>query len=188
MALTAPTKRIEKVALPPSMSERKMAQEEAQRIRKAFLGKGAIEPDPNRSLVSAEFDSENRLVLLFDDGQKITTNKPDFIKNIEQHVSIGVLSDSASGITGNIKFISGTYYITDDDDVLIANVDADVYLPAISSNRFVIKRYPGATVTLNADGAQRIQYSQGFVNPLILNVDGFSVVVKQDPNGDWAVI
>ncbi len=58
-------------------------------IRQAFLGKNALTPDQERSLVSATWDAQGRLVLTFDTGERITTD-PVPSEYIEQHLSVAV--------------------------------------------------------------------------------------------------
>ena len=59
-------------------------------IRKEFLGKNAITADPERSLVSASWDGQGRLILMFDDGQQIITDPVPVSEYIEQHVGVTV--------------------------------------------------------------------------------------------------
>lgn len=56
----------------------------------ALAYKNALQPDPERSLVAADFDSVGRLELVFDDGKKITTTKTAAKEIIEQHVAVQV--------------------------------------------------------------------------------------------------
>lgn len=65
-------------------------QKEEPRIRQAFLGKNALTPDSSRSLVSASWDDFGRLILQFDDGQKITTSKIPIVEKLEQTVNVAV--------------------------------------------------------------------------------------------------
>ena len=62
--------------------------EATPRIKQAFLGKNALVPDAERSLVSASWDANARLQLQFDDGQKIITDPVPVSENIEQYVSV----------------------------------------------------------------------------------------------------
>lgn len=54
----------------------------------ALVYKNALEPDPERSLVAAEFDNKGRLNLIFDTGEKITTNEQVLKEYIEQYVTV----------------------------------------------------------------------------------------------------
>lgn len=57
-------------------------------IKQVFLGKSALTSDPDRSLVSAKWDAAARLVLQFDDGQKIITDPVPISEHIEQIIGI----------------------------------------------------------------------------------------------------
>jgi hypothetical protein len=64
------------------------ASSSSQPIKQAFLGKSALTSDASRSLVSASWDANARLLLQFDDGQKIITDPVPIDEHIEQHVAI----------------------------------------------------------------------------------------------------
>lgn len=68
------------------------------RIKQEFLGKNALVPDSDRSLVSATWDRNGRLQLQFDDGQKIITDPVPVSENIEQYIS--VTAGSSEGGSG----------------------------------------------------------------------------------------
>ena len=68
----------------------------------AYLRKNQLQPDSERSLISAEFDKQGRLVLLFDTNEKITTNPQMLNEYIEQHIAI------ATGIGGTIRLNTRT--------------------------------------------------------------------------------
>jgi uncharacterized protein YdaT len=55
-------------------TETQPEQKQLTKIHQAFLGKNALTTDKQRNIVSADFDQEGRLVLMFDTGEKITTN------------------------------------------------------------------------------------------------------------------
>lgn len=57
-------------------------------IKQEFLGKNALVADPERSLVSADFNEKNQLVLQFDTGEKITTKPINIDENIENYVTL----------------------------------------------------------------------------------------------------
>lgn len=67
------------------------------KIKQEFLGKNALVPDSERSLVSATWDKNGRLLLQFDDGQKIVTDPVPVSENIEQYISVS--AGSSSGAT-----------------------------------------------------------------------------------------
>lgn len=68
-------------------------------INRAFLGKSALPPDQERTLVAADFNDKNQLVLTFDTGEKITTNAPDIEQNIEQYLSV------SAGLSNPVDYI-----------------------------------------------------------------------------------
>lgn len=67
----------------------------APRIKQEFLGKNALVPDSERSLVSATWDKNGRLLLQFDDGQKIVTDPVPVSEHIEQYISVSAGSSGA---------------------------------------------------------------------------------------------
>lgn len=75
--------------------------------RPTLLIKNALTSDPSRSLVAAEFDSSDRLVLTFDDGQKIITRPIDIKSYIEQYVSVKVDGEGGTGggLTNPVEYI-----------------------------------------------------------------------------------
>lgn len=81
---------IEAAKLKKSQSEILPEKEQDNKINKVFLGKNAIDSDPERSLVSADWDKNGRLVLTFDDGEKIYTDPVPVSESIEQYVAITV--------------------------------------------------------------------------------------------------
>lgn len=63
-------------------------------IRKEFLGKNALPVGVERNLINANFDTNSRLVLLFDTGETITT---DSVKQvIENYVTVGAVLGSSN--------------------------------------------------------------------------------------------
>lgn len=82
--LNAGTKTVEKAATEPLN-----ASDEPQ-IRQAFLGKNAVTSDSSRSLVSASWDNFGRLVLQFDDGKQIITDRVPVEEKIEQSIGVSV--------------------------------------------------------------------------------------------------
>lgn len=72
------------------------------KIRKEFLGANAIESDSTRSLVSARWDDKGRLILQFDDGEKITTSPVPIQERIEQY--IGITSGGVPEVFDHIQF------------------------------------------------------------------------------------
>lgn len=86
-----------------ALLERKVQEPETQRaINSVFLGKSALPADKERTLVQADFNSKNQLVLTFDTGEKITTSAPNIEQNIEQYLSV---SAGGSGLTNPVDYI-----------------------------------------------------------------------------------
>jgi len=75
---------LNKAAVEPSTASED-ASEVRIPIRQAYLGKTSLTADPERSLVHADFDSQQRLVLTFDTGEKITTKPINLQETVEQH-------------------------------------------------------------------------------------------------------
>ena len=83
-----------------ALLERKIQEPETQaKINSVFLGKSALPADKERTLVQADFNSKNQLVLTFDTGEKITTSAPDIEQNIEQYLSV------SSGLFNPVSYI-----------------------------------------------------------------------------------
>lgn len=57
------------------------------KINRAFLGKGAL-PDDERTLVQADFNAKNELVLTFNTGERLVTRPIEIKEMIEQHISV----------------------------------------------------------------------------------------------------
>jgi hypothetical protein len=57
-------------------------------VRSAVLGKSALPSNQERTLISADFNPMNQLVLTFDTGEKITTKAPDIEQHVEQYLNI----------------------------------------------------------------------------------------------------
>ena len=86
-----------------ALLERKVQEPETQRaINSVFLGKSALPADKERTLVQADFNSKNQLVLTFDTGEKITTSAPNIEQNIEQYLSV---SAGSTGLTNPVDYI-----------------------------------------------------------------------------------
>ena len=81
--------------------------EKAATIHQAFLGKNALTPDSDRSLVSADFNEKNQLVMQFDTGEKITTKPINIDEKIENYVAISQSSQLA-GMQEPTGFVNRT--------------------------------------------------------------------------------
>ena len=91
-----------------ALLERKIQEPETQaKINSVFLGKSALPADKERTLVQADFNSKNQLVLTFDTGEKITTSAPNIEQNIEQYLSVstGGTSGPITGLTNPTDFL-----------------------------------------------------------------------------------
>lgn len=60
------------LAMKKASVEQEPVSEEPE-VKSFYKAKNEIEPDPDRSLISANWDKSDRLVLEFDDGEKIVT-------------------------------------------------------------------------------------------------------------------
>ena len=87
-----------------ALLERKIQEPETQaKINSVFLGKSALPADKERTLVQADFNSKNQLVLTFDTGEKITTSAPNIEQNIEQYLSVS--TGGTVGLTNPVDYI-----------------------------------------------------------------------------------
>jgi hypothetical protein len=59
-----------------------------QPMKKEFLGKNALPVGQDRTLVAADFDEKNRLVLTFDTAEKLVTKPINVDETIENYVSL----------------------------------------------------------------------------------------------------
>lgn len=62
------------------------------KIQKAYLPDNSITSDSSRSLVSVDWDKQGRLVLTFDDGEKIVTSQAPIAENITQNFAAATLA------------------------------------------------------------------------------------------------
>jgi len=80
---------------------------ERKQIHQAFLGKNAVTPDSERSLVNVQWDKQGRLILSFDDGKQIITDPVPVSEHIEQFVTIsaGSTTGEVSGLTNPVEYL-----------------------------------------------------------------------------------
>jgi hypothetical protein len=105
--------------------------EKPQHIKQAFLGKNALVPDPERSLVSADFNAKNQLVLQFDTGEKITTKPINVDETIESYVSISQ-ANQLSATQEPTGFVNRT------DSVLAFNNTTRTFSIAPASTEYIV--------------------------------------------------
>ena len=74
-------KRSEASTSPQEQLGQVLHQEDAEELSKALS-------EPSRTIVDADFDKQNRLVIKFSDGSKITTRPIDVKSFVEQHIAI----------------------------------------------------------------------------------------------------
>lgn len=74
----------------------------SDRLNVAMMLKNALPADPNRSLISADFDADGRLVLRFDTGETITTTEGNIREYIERIVTIATPSTTGGGGGGDL--------------------------------------------------------------------------------------
>ncbi|ASJ79156.1 hypothetical protein P26059A_0004 [Curvibacter phage P26059A] len=99
----------------------------APRIKQEFLGKNALVPDSERSLVSATWDKNGRLLLQFDDGQKIVTDPVPVSENIEQYVSISAGSSSGASASTLDELTDVQITNPQQDQVLAYNASTNIW-------------------------------------------------------------
>lgn len=92
-------------------------QSQEGKIQKAYLPENSITSDSSRSLVSVDWDKQGRLVLTFDDGEKIVTSQAPIAENITQNFAAAARIRTASGgtdvITGLTVGLSASDIILD---------------------------------------------------------------------------
>lgn len=65
-------------------------------IDRAFLGKSALPSGQERTLVSADFNSKNQLVLLFNTGEQLITKSIDIDQSVQQYLNVSTGGSSGS--------------------------------------------------------------------------------------------
>lgn len=90
--------------------------ENKAQINRAFLGKSALPSNQDRTLVSADFNDKNQLVLLFDTGEQLITKPIDIDQSIQQYLSV---STSGSSGGGSIDTLDGVEIITPQDNEVL---------------------------------------------------------------------
>lgn len=98
-------------------------------ISKEFLGDNALPVGVDRNLVSAEFDKNDRLVMLFDTGEKIQTRSVTQV--LQNHISVhgGMSSQGSSSLTG--KFFTVVDTVADQAVLIQHNlglIDPDAFV------------------------------------------------------------
>lgn len=96
------------------------------KIRQEFLGKNALVADSNRSLVNVEWDKQGRLVLTFDDGQRIVTTPAPISENVEQHIGV-TLKNPFEGTLANFVFVSSLFDLPEPINQVITLKDQFTY-------------------------------------------------------------
>lgn len=111
--------------------------EKPQYIKQAFLGKNALVPDPERSLVSADFNEKNQLVMQFDTGEKITTKPINVDENIENYVTLSQTKIQGPEPTG---FVNRT------DSVIAFNNTTRIFSIAPAATAYIVWMAGGEVV------------------------------------------
>ena len=110
-------------------------------IQQAFLGKNALVPNPDRSLVKADFNPRNELVLTFSTGEVIKTRAIEVNELIEQHLTV---ANSGSGSSSSSYFIR-VNLIANTPLTITHNlglVDQDAFcINTLSSNQQLLTNY-----------------------------------------------
>ena len=76
-----------------------------QGIQREFLGKNALPTGTDRTLVNAEFNEKNQLVLTFNTGEQLVTKSVVTEDNIQQYISVAVGASGSSGLTNPVDYI-----------------------------------------------------------------------------------
>jgi hypothetical protein len=111
-------------------------------IKQAFLGKNALVPESERSLVSADFNTNNQLVLQFDTGEKIITKPINIDEKIDNYVTLAQEKIQGPEPTG---FINRT------SSLLAFNNTTRVFTIAPSATSYVIWLAGGEVVKNTTD-------------------------------------
>lgn len=143
-------------------------------IKQAFLGKNALVPNPDRSLVNADFNKRNQLVLTFNTGEVIKTRAIKVNELIEQHLTV---TDNTSGESTS-KFTVGEITITSatkslDTNYLVA--DGSVYLQSAYPELFLAVGLP--TYPPNTKLATPLTVPPGAASGMSISGDGGYFVV-----------
>jgi hypothetical protein len=67
------------------------------KINPALLPWKTLDTDHPRSIISANFDKNGRLMIVFDDGEKIVTDPVPVSETIQNYISVTQSSDSGVG-------------------------------------------------------------------------------------------
>jgi hypothetical protein len=139
-----------------------------QSINKAFLGENSLESNKQRTVVNAEFNQNNQLVILFDTGEKITTKPIDITQNIEQYLSVSagfspILNNPQEGQVLSYNSTTGFW---ENRTVSSSGTEEDVYAKRVDFvGDTVIYKAEATAGTLDSASAWRI-------HRLIVSVDG----------------
>lgn len=135
-------------------------------INKAFLGDNALPSDKDRTVVSAEFNSKNQLVIIFDTGEKITTKAIDITQNIEQYLSVSagfspLLDNPQEGQVLSFNSTTGKW-----ENKTITGTEEDVYAKRVD--------FIGDTVIYKAEAvAGTSDATAGWrIHKLVISIDG----------------
>ena len=146
----------------------------SDRLNVAMMLKNALPADPNRSLISADFDADGRLVLRFDTGETITTTEGNIREYIERIVTIATPSNTGGGGGGDLPTSINS---PQTGEVLVYNSDLAAWENKLPEDIEVqAKRvdFVGEDVIYKAEAAVGTLNSQAFwrIRKITIAVDG----------------
>jgi len=115
--------------LKAKVQEPEVQQSIQRSIQREFLGKNALPVNQQRTLVSADFNQKNQLVLTFDTGEQIITKAVDTDGDISQQVTVAV-----NPVFDYIKFNTEAGYVVDTGELAWNAVDGTLDLGLLGGN------------------------------------------------------
>lgn len=164
-----------------ALLERKVQEPETQaKINSVFLGKSALPADKERTLVQADFNSKNQLVLTFDTGEKITTSAPNIEQNIEQYLSVSTNGANGPSVTVISDLTDTSVVVPQDGEVLMYEASSGLWknkaVGAIEGDEVLSKRTDFVGETTIYKGEAQVGASEGSavwrIRQLLIGVDG----------------
>lgn len=144
--------------------------ENKAQINRAFLGKSALPSDQERTLVSADFNDKNQLVLLFDTGEQLITKAIDIDQSIQQYLSVSANGGFSPVLNnpqeGQVLSYNSTTETWENRTISSSGTEEDVYAKRVDFvGDTVIYKAEATAGTLDSASAWRI-------HRLIISVDG----------------
>lgn len=149
-------------------------------IHKAFLGDNALPTDQDRTVVNAEFNDKNQLVILFDTGEKIITKSLDITQNIEQYLTVTagflpLIDNPQDGQVLSYNSSTGKW----ENKTITAGTEEDVYAKRVDFiGESIIYKAEAVVGTSDATAGWRI-------HKLAISVDGDVSETWADGNANF---